>query len=110
MVKCTAIFPCLAKWAGFKKIGEKVVEHRPRKYGVSKIWMEQIYQWFLDLASIIFVGKFGKKAHAFFWIMGNNFFLDWFGHFHLSYYFKDSLIFNSALTNRPGFYLALDYH
>ncbi|HEX2608447.1 MAG TPA: glycosyltransferase family 2 protein, partial [Flavisolibacter sp.] len=53
--------PVLAKWAGFKKIGEKVVEHRARKYGVTKFGWERFVNGFLDLLSITFVGKFSKK-------------------------------------------------
>jgi glycosyltransferase involved in cell wall biosynthesis len=61
--------PVLAKWAGFKKIGEKPVAHQARKYGVSKFGWERFVNGFLDLASIMFVGKYGKKPmHIFgFW-------------------------------------------
>ena len=62
--------PLIAKWAGFKKIGEKVVEHRPRKYGKSKFGMSRFVKGVLDLASIIFVGKYGQTTHALFWNMG----------------------------------------
>jgi hypothetical protein len=68
VVKCIEVYgemhryiPLLAKWAGFKKIGEKVVEHRPRKYGVTKFGWNRFVNGFLDLASIMFMGKFGKK-------------------------------------------------
>ncbi len=57
--------PVLAKWAGFKKIGEKVVEHRARKYGVTKFGWERFVNGFLDLASIMFVGRFGKSPCTF---------------------------------------------
>jgi glycosyltransferase involved in cell wall biosynthesis len=53
--------PVIAKWAGFTKIGEKVVEHRARKYGQSKFGWERFLNGFLDLLSISFVGKFGKR-------------------------------------------------
>ena len=52
--------PILAKWAGFRKIGEKVVEHRARKYGITKFGWERFVNGFLDLGSIMFVGKFGN--------------------------------------------------
>jgi glycosyltransferase involved in cell wall biosynthesis len=58
--------PLLAKWSGFRKITEKVVEHRPRKYGVTKFGWTRFVNGFLDLASIMFVGKFGKKPMHFF--------------------------------------------
>lgn len=62
--------PVLAKWAGFRKIGEKEVEHRPRKYGTTKFGMSRFVNGFLDLVSIFFVGKFGKRPMHFFGTMG----------------------------------------
>lgn len=62
--------PVLAKWAGFKKIGEQVVEHRPRKYGTTKFGLSRFVNGFLDLLSIVFVGKFGKRPMHFFGAMG----------------------------------------
>ncbi len=62
--------PVLAKWAGFKKIGEQVVEHRPRKYGTTKFGLSRFINGFLDLLSIIFVGKFGKRPMHFFGALG----------------------------------------
>ena len=67
--------PVLAKWAGFKKIGEKVVEHRKRKYGVTKFGWERFVNGFLDLLSIIFVGKFSKRPMHFFGLWGTLFFI-----------------------------------
>jgi glycosyltransferase involved in cell wall biosynthesis len=98
--------PVLAKWAGFKRIGEKVVEHRARKYGKSKFGWRRFINGFLDLLSITFVGKFSKKPMHFFGLWGTLFFLAGLG---ISVYliiikFLDHSI---ALTNRPGFYLAL---
>src|SRR5688572_27203795 len=63
--------PVLAKWAGFKKIGEKVVEHRKRKYGTTKFGWERFVNGFLDLASITFVGKYGKRPMHFFGLLGS---------------------------------------
>ncbi|MCJ8209618.1 glycosyltransferase family 2 protein [Mucilaginibacter sp. RS28] len=62
--------PVLAKWAGFRNIGEKVVEHRARKYGKTKFGMSRFINGFLDLLSIFFVGKFGKRPMHFFGTMG----------------------------------------
>ena len=62
--------PVLAKWAGFTKIGEQVVEHRPRKYGKTKFGMSRFVNGFLDLLSINFVGKFSKRPMHFFGSMG----------------------------------------
>jgi glycosyltransferase involved in cell wall biosynthesis len=63
--------PVLAKWAGFRKFGEKIVEHRPRKYGVTKFGWERFVNGFLDLLSIFFVGKFGKRPMHFFGLWGS---------------------------------------
>jgi glycosyltransferase involved in cell wall biosynthesis len=70
--------PVIARWAGFKKIGEKVVEHRPRKYGVTKFGLERFINGFLDLLSITFVSKFKKKPMHFFGGIGLLFFLSGF--------------------------------
>jgi glycosyltransferase involved in cell wall biosynthesis len=67
--------PLLAKWAGFSKIGEKVVEHRARKFGVSKFGFSRFINGFLDLMSITFMGKFGKRPMHFFGTLGTLFFL-----------------------------------
>jgi len=98
--------PVLAKWSGFRKIGEKVVEHRPRKYGVSKFGWRRFINGFLDLMSITFVGKFSKRPMHFFGLWGIVFFLVGFG---ISIYLIISKIVDASfsLTNRPGFYLAL---
>ena len=98
--------PVLAKWAGFKKIGEKVVEHRARKYGVTKFGWERFVNGFLDLLSITFVGKFSKRPMHFFGLWGTIFFAIG---IIITLYLILSKIFDSsfALTNRPWFYLAL---
>lgn len=62
--------PLLAKWAGFKKIGEKVVEHRARQYGYSKFGWTRLFTGFLDLLSVVFVGRYGKKPMQFFGTWG----------------------------------------
>lgn len=98
--------PVLAKWAGFRKIGEKVVAHRARKYGVSKFGWERFVNGFLDLLSITFVGKFSKRPMHFFGLWGTIFFL--LGLIITLYLIISKFIdADFALTNRPGFYLAL---
>jgi len=67
--------PVIAKWAGFTKIGEQVVEHRARKYGQTKFGMSRFINGLLDLLSIFFVGKFGKRPMHFFGLMGTLSFL-----------------------------------
>lgn len=68
--------PALAKWSGFKKIGEKVVQHQARKYGTSKFggWDRGV-KGFLDLLTLMFIGKFGKKPMHLFGALGSLFFL-----------------------------------
>lgn len=62
--------PVIAKWNGFTRIGEKVVQHRARKYGVTKFGLERFIYGFLDLMSIMFVSKFRKRPMHFFGSMG----------------------------------------
>lgn len=62
--------PVLAKWAGFSKITEKVVQHRERKYGVTKFGLERFINGFLDLLSITFIAKFGKRPMHLFGTLG----------------------------------------
>lgn len=99
--------PVLAKWAGFRRIGEKIVEHRKRKYGVTKFGWERFVNGFLDLMSITFVGKFGKRPMHFFGLWGTLFFV--LGLVCTLYLVIAKLVdpHSFALTNRPGFYLAL---
>ena len=98
--------PVIAKWHGFRKIGEKVVEHRARKYGTTKFGWERFVNGFLDLASITFVGKFGKRPMHFFGLWGSIVFLIGVG---ISLYLIISKIIDPYfyLTSRPAFYLAL---
>jgi glycosyltransferase involved in cell wall biosynthesis len=98
--------PVLAKWAGFKKIGEKVVEHRKRKYGKTKFGWERFVNGFLDLASIMFVGKYGKRPMHFFGLWGTVFL---FAGFIMVLYLILSKIVEPeyAITNRPVFYISL---
>jgi glycosyltransferase involved in cell wall biosynthesis len=98
--------PILAKWSGFKKIGEKVVEHRPRKYGVTKFGWQRFVNGFLDLATIMFLGKFGKRPMQFFGLLGTVFFLVGFS-FSIYLIIAKFTAVDFSLTNRPGFYIAL---
>ena len=98
--------PILAKGSGYKKIGEKVVEHRARKYGVTKFGWQRFVNGFLDLATILFLGKFGKRPMQFFGLLGTLFFLIGFG---ASIYLVLAKFASQdfSLTNRPAFYIAL---
>jgi len=62
--------PVIAKWAGFPKVGEKVVVHQARKYGSTKFGMNRFVNGFLDLISLFFMSKFGKKPMHFFGLLG----------------------------------------
>ncbi len=98
--------PVIAKWSGFKKIGEKVVEHRPRKYGVTKFGLERFVNGFLDLGTIMFVSRFSKKPMHFFGLYGTLCFF--IGFIMIIYLFIAKLSDNEFnLTNRPAFYIAL---
>jgi glycosyltransferase involved in cell wall biosynthesis len=98
--------PLLAKWSGFKKIGEKVVEHRARKYGVTKFGWNRFVNGFLDLASIMFMGKFGKRPMHIFGLWGSIvFFIGfciWIYLFVQKFFFS---VFN--MTDRPLFYVGI---
>ena len=67
--------PILAKWAGFKNIGEKVVEHQSRKYGVTKFGFERFINGFLDLLTVTFISRFGKKPMHIFGTLGTLMFI-----------------------------------
>jgi glycosyltransferase involved in cell wall biosynthesis len=98
--------PVIAKWSGFRKIGEKVVEHRARKYGVSKFGIERFINGFLDLMSIMFVGRFGKKPMHFFGTLGV---IVFFIGFCIWVYLGIAKFFFQVydMTKRPIFYLGL---
>lgn len=105
--------PVIAKWAGFTRITEKVVEHRARKYGSTKFGLERFINGFLDLLSITFVSKFRQKPMHFFGTWGTLSFLVgfiltlklfWDKMYSL---FIDKLPMKREITEQPIFYLAL---
>ncbi len=100
--------PVLAKNAGFSNIGEKVVQHQARKYGKTKFGMERFINGFLDLITIWFVSRFGKRPMHFFGALGALMFVIGFG--FAIYLGIDKLFINPAgrlLTERPQFYISL---
>jgi len=100
--------PVLAKNAGFSKIGEKVVRHQARKYGKTKFGMERFINGFLDLITIWFVSKFGKRPMHLFGALGVLMFIVGFG-FAL-YLGIDKLFINPSgrlITDRPQFFISL---
>jgi glycosyltransferase involved in cell wall biosynthesis len=98
--------PVLAKWAGFNHIGEKVVTHQARKYGTTKFGWERFVNGFLDLITINFVSRFGKRPMHFFGLLGAlSFFLGFCISLYLAY--TKFVWHEYAMTARPIFYLAL---
>jgi len=98
--------PVIAKSAGFTKIGEKIVQHRSREHGVSKFGMERVMRGYLDLLSISFVGKFGKRPMHFFGSLGT--ILSFAGIVIMSYLTFSKLIWNEErIADRPLFYLGI---
>lgn len=100
--------PVIAKWAGFEKITEKVVQHRERKYGTTKFGIERFINGFLDLLSITFMAKFSKRPMHLFGTLGTFMFLIG---FLISLWLGINKLFidTSArlLADRAEFYLAL---
>jgi hypothetical protein len=98
--------PLLAKWSGFNKVGEKVVKHYPRKYGKSKFGIERLINGFLDVMSIMFVGKFGKRPMHFFGTAGVFASLLGFG-FLVYLTILRAIKSGTYITDRPLFYLGI---
>jgi glycosyltransferase involved in cell wall biosynthesis len=103
--------PILAKEAGFVKITEKVVQHQERKYGVTKFGLSRFINGFLDLLSITFISKFGKKPMHFFGLLGTFMFLVG---FFASAWIGAQKLYNMSLgemaprvTDSPYFFIAL---
>ena len=100
--------PVLAKNAGFANIGEKVVQHQARKYGHTKFGMNRFINGFLDLITIWFISRFGKRPMHLFGALGVIMFIIGFGFaFYLGF---DKLFLNPSgrlITERPQFYIAL---
>lgn len=105
--------PVIAKWAGFKKIGEKVVEHRARKYGSTKFGWERFMNGFLDLLSITFVSKFRQKPMHFFGLLGTISFLVGFViaaaifWAKIDSYWISKIPLKRGITDQPMFFVAL---
>lgn len=103
--------PVLAKNAGFGKIGEKVVQHQARKYGETKFGMERFINGFLDLITIWFLSRFGKRPMHLFGAMGSFMFIIGFvlaGYIGVSklYHMYNDMRYN-LVTNNPWFFIAL---
>jgi len=103
--------PVMARAAGFEKIGEKVVHHQPRKYGHSKFGWNRFINGFLDLLTITFFSRFGKRPMHFFGLIGTLVFLLGFGFAAYLGIYKLYSVFTHhptrLLTQRPSFYISL---
>jgi glycosyltransferase involved in cell wall biosynthesis len=103
--------PVLAKYAGFSKIGEKVVQHQARKYGTTKFGLNRFVNGPLDLLTVVFMGKFGKKPMHFFGAIGTLLFVVGFGLFlYLGIVKLISLMGDTParlLADRTEFFVAL---
>ncbi|RSC92992.1 glycosyltransferase family 2 protein [Tenacibaculum singaporense] len=103
--------PVLAKNEGFNRIDEKIVQHQARKYGVTKFGMDRFVNGFLDLITISFLSKFGKRPMHFFGLWGTLMFI--FGFLSAFYigamkiYHLSSGIKTILVTSNPWFYIAL---
>jgi glycosyltransferase involved in cell wall biosynthesis len=104
--------PVIAKWAGFANIGEKVVIHQKRKFGITKFGWDRFVNGYLDLISITFVSKFGKKPMHFFGLGGTLSFLIgfiitiWLIVRKLMHVYTGDVTYRQV-TDQPLFYLAL---
>lgn len=103
--------PVMAKAAGFDKIGEKVVQHQARKYGVSKFGWNRFINGFLDLMTITFLSKFGKRPMHFFGVIGTLLFVLGFGFAFYLGVNKLYCVFTHhtarLISQRPSFYISL---
>lgn len=98
--------PILSKWAGFRNIGEKVVVHQKRKYGTTKFGLDRFYKGYLDLLTISFTTRFGKRPMHFFGFWGTIIFLAGFliaGYLAWEKFFLQTF----KMTERPLFYFGL---
>ncbi len=103
--------PVIAKWAGFGNIAEKEVQHRERKYGTTKFGLERFINGFLDLMTITFVSKFGKRPMHFFGLLGTLMFALgflvslWLGASKMYHVWNN--LRAPLITTNPWFYIAL---
>jgi len=103
--------PMLAKKAGFSRIGEKIVEHKPRKYGVSKYGLDRFMKGYLDLLTIGFITRFGKSPMHLFGSLGT--FMFFIGFIMAGYLGIKKLVYihnnmrAPLITDSPYFYIAL---
>lgn len=98
--------PIIARKEGYSKIGEKVVVHQKRKYGITKFGLDRFLKGYLDLLSLYFISKFGQRPMHFFGAMGTFIFMIG---FVIASYLAYGKFFEAAykMTERPLFYFGL---
>jgi hypothetical protein len=100
--------PVLASQEGFRNIGEQVVQHQPRRFGQTKFGADRFFKGFLDLITLWFINRFGKRPMHFFGLWGTIMLLFGFG--FILFLGIDKLYFDTnarLITERPEFYIAL---
>jgi glycosyltransferase involved in cell wall biosynthesis len=97
--------PLLAHWQGYRRIGEQVVAHHPRKHGKTKFGLSRFINGFLDLVSIVFINKYLQRPMHFFGGLGTLFFIA--GTVITTYLVIMRVLFNEYLSGRPLFILAI---
>ncbi len=96
--------PLLAKWEGYTRIEERAVQHHPRRHGQTKFGIERFVRGFLDLLTVVFVTRFGRRPMHFFGGMGTISFL---GGFAISLYLSVGWALGTPIQNRPLFHLGI---
>ena len=96
--------PLLAKWEGYTQIEEQVVEHHARKHGRTKFGLERFIRGFLDLITVVFVTRFGRRPMHFFGGLGT---LSFLGGFAISLWLSIGWFMGTPIANRPLFFLGI---
>lgn len=96
--------PLLAKWEGYDRIAEQPVQHHARKHGRTKFGLERFIRGFLDLITVVFVTRFGRRPMHFFGGFGT---LSFLGGFAISLYLSVGWFFGTPIGNRPLFFLGI---
>ncbi|MEM1041143.1 MAG: glycosyltransferase family 2 protein [Bacteroidota bacterium] len=96
--------PLLAKWEGYTRIEEQAVEHHPRRHGQTKFGIERFIRGFLDLLTVVFVTRFGRRPMHFFGGLGT---LSFLGGFAISLYLSVGWVMGTPIEDRPLFHLGI---
>jgi hypothetical protein len=96
--------PLLAKWEGYTRIEEQIVQHHKRKHGRTKFGLERFVRGFLDLITVVFVTRFGRRPMHFFGGLGT---LSFLGGFAISLWLSIGWFMGTPIENRPLFFLGI---